>query len=663
MTSLLDRLTMGRKFFLVLFLPLLSILWMTLSTVLERQAVVTRMDNLQEVAILGRHSANLVHELQRERGMTAAFLSSQGRNFHTELPVQREATNTQAESFDRYIADIDFSRHDPRIEAQVDLAKRLLEGKDDLRRKVDGLDITAEASTDAYTNINEALIDIVAKLTFGVDQGEVARQLTAYYDLLNIKELAGIERAVLAASFSADAISPAMFRKLLSLIVKSDVHKKNFFELSSPRVQEELKTLTDSALGERLNAMRSVVLEKASSGGFGIDHQEWFEAQTEYIDGIQQISRSAEQHLLARINDLQKASFSYLLKHALAMLVVMGITFVFSIVTARSVVRPLKIALMDIREQKDDLTKRLAVPGKDELSQLYRAFNDSLSNIASLVVNLKKSASAVEAVSGEITRGNQDLASRTEQQAASLIQTASSMEQITATVKQTSDSARQAQEMTREVACRANDLSQNAAQTHTAMEQIRDANQEVTRIVEAIDDIAFQTNILALNASVEAARAGDQGRGFSVVASEVQKLASRCAEEATLIRRLIATSTQRVDKGERLVASTSEALVTISEHAQQTATLVSEISTAATEQSLGIEQITQALAQLEDVTQRNTGLVERVATASESLDERARDMASLVGRFKVDVPTALHATSGDGPLIGSPHHTLVDCHA
>lgn len=654
---------MGRKFFLVLFLPLLSILWMTLSTVLERQAVVTEMDSLQEVAILGRHSANLVHELQRERGMTAAFLSSQGRNYHAELPVQREATNVEVEAFARYVTSIDFSRHDPRIKAQVDLAKRLLEEKDGLRRKVDGLDISAEASTDAYTNINEALIDIVAKLTFGVDQGEVARQLTAYYDLLNIKELAGIERAVLAASFSADAISPAMFRKLLSLIVKSDVHKKNFFELSSPRVQEELKTLTDSALSERLNAMRSVVLDKASSGGFGIDHQEWFEAQTEYIDGIQQISRSAEQHLLARINDLQKASFSYLLKHALAMLVVMGITFVFSIVTARSVVRPLKIALMDIREQKDDLTKRLAVPGKDELSQLYRAFNDSLSNIASLVVNLKKSASAVEAVSGEITRGNQDLASRTEQQAASLIQTASSMEQITATVKQTSDSARQAQEMTREVACRANDLSQNAAQTHTAMEQIRDANQEVTRIVEAIDDIAFQTNILALNASVEAARAGDQGRGFSVVASEVQKLASRCAEEATLIRRLIATSTQRVDKGERLVASTSEALVTISEHAQQTATLVSEISTAATEQSLGIEQITQALAQLEDVTQRNTGLVERVATASESLDERARDMASLVGRFKVDVPTALHATSGDGPLIGSPHHTLVDCHA
>ncbi|MBY5940594.1 nitrate- and nitrite sensing domain-containing protein [Halomonas sp. DP5N14-9] len=663
MTSLLDRLTMGRKFFLVLFLPLLSILWMTLSTVLERQAVVTRMDNLQEVAILGRHSANLVHELQRERGMTAAFLSSQGRNYHTELPVQREATNTQAESFDRYIADIDFSHHDPRIEAQVDLAKRLLEEKDDLRRKVDGLDISAEASTDAYTNINEALIDIVAKLTFGVDQGEVARQLTAYYDLLNIKELAGIERAVLAASFSADAISPVMFRKLLSLIVKSDVHKKNFFELSSPRVQEELKTLTDSALGERLNAMRSVVLEKASSGGFGIDHQEWFEAQTEYIDGIQQISRSAEQYLLARIDDLQKASFSYLLKHALVMLAVLLVTLAFSIITARSVVRPLKIALMDISEQKDDLTKRLAVPGKDELSQLYRAFNDSLSNIASLVVNLKKSASAVEAVSGEITRGNQDLASRTEQQAASLIQTASSMEQITATVKQTSDSARQAQEMTREVACRANDLSQTAAQTHTAMEQIRDANQEVTRIVEAIDDIAFQTNILALNASVEAARAGDQGRGFSVVASEVQKLASRCAEEATLIRRLITTSTQRVDKGERLVASTSEALVTISEHAQQTATLVSEISTAATEQSLGIEQITQALAQLEDVTQRNTGLVERVATASESLDKRARDMASLVGRFKVDVPTALHATSEDGLLIGSPQDTLVDCHA
>lgn len=135
-----------------------------------------------------------------------------------------------------------------------------------------------------------------------------------------------------------------------------------------------------------------------------------------------------------------------------------------------------------------------------------------------------------------------------------------------------------------------------------------------------------------------------------MVASEVRKLASRCAEEATLIRQLINTNTQRVDRGEQLVVSTSEALDTISEHAQRTATLVSEISIAASEQSLGIEQVNQALAQLEDVTQQNANLVVRVAAAGQALDQRAREMAALVGRFKVD-DSASHLRTDSASLL------------
>ncbi|MBY5928755.1 nitrate- and nitrite sensing domain-containing protein [Halomonas sp. DP8Y7-3] len=658
MTPLLNRLSMGGKFLLVLSIPLLAITWITITTVIDRMAVVAEMEDLQEMATLSRYAGNLVHQLQRERGMTAAFVSSHGVNYRTELPGQRQATSAEAEAFNDHVAAIDFSQHDARVEAQVKHALGLLQETDQLRQRADNLAASAEDVTDAYSAINEALIDIVAKETFGIDQGDVSRQLTAYYDLLNIKELAGIERAVLAAAFSADSLSTSMFRKLLALIVKSDVHRKNFLELSPQNSQLALQELLDSPLGTELATMREVVFDKSTSGGFGIDPHTWFDAQTAFIDGLKDVAMNTEQTLYETTEHLQQQALEQLIYQGLVMLAVVIITLTFSLITARSVVRPLSTAVAEISKQKDDLTRRLEVAGADELSTLYRAFNGALSNMASLVINLKRGSSAVEAVSGEIARDNQDLASRTEQQAASLVETASSMEQITATVKQTSDSAQQAQAMTREVASRASNVSHNAAQTREAMADIRDANKEVTKIVEAIDDIAFQTNILALNASVEAARAGDQGRGFSVVASEVRKLASRCAEEATLIRQLINTNTQRVDRGEQLVVSTSEALDTISEHAQRTATLVSEISIAASEQSLGIEQVNQALAQLEDVTQQNANLVVRVAAAGQALDQRAREMAALVGRFKVDDSATHPRTDHASPLADASSSSL-----
>ncbi|MBY5983421.1 nitrate- and nitrite sensing domain-containing protein [Halomonas sp. DP5Y7-2] len=658
MTSLLNRLSMGGKFLLVLSIPLLAITWITITTVMDRKAVVAEMEDLQEMATLSRYAGNLVHQLQRERGMTAAFVSSHGVNYRTELPGQRQATSVEADAFNDHVAAIDFSQHDARVEAQVKHALGLLQKTDQLRQRADSLAASAEDVTDAYSAINEALIDIVAKETFGIDQGDVSRQLTAYYDLLNIKELAGIERAVLAAAFSADSLSTSMFRKLLALIVKSDVHRKNFLELSPQNSQLALQELLDSPLGTELATMREVVFDKSTNGGFGIDPHTWFDAQTAFIDGLKDVAMNTEQTLYETTEHLQQQALEQLIYQGLVMLAVVIITLSFSLITARSVVRPLSAAVAEISKQKDDLTKRLEVAGADELSTLYRAFNGALSNMASLVINLKHGSSAVEAVSGEIARDNQDLASRTEQQAASLVETASSMEQITATVKQTSDSAQQAQAMTQEVASRASNVSHNAAQTREAMADIRDANKEVTKIVEAIDDIAFQTNILALNASVEAARAGDQGRGFSVVASEVQKLASRCAEEATLIRQLINTNTQRVDRGEQLVVSTSEALDTISEHAQRTATLVSEISIAASEQSLGIEQVNQALAQLEDVTQQNANLVVRVAAAGQALDQRAREMAALVGRFKVDDSASHPRTDNASPLADASSSSL-----
>ena len=306
-----------------------------------------------------------------------------------------------------------------------------------------------------------------------------------------------------------------------------------------------------------------------------------------------------------------------------------------AVLIVRAITQSLNQALTSIATRGSDLTQRLVVPGSDELSQLYQAFNESSEVTEALVADVKRNAQSVAVASNQMAQGNQDLAQRTEEQSASLVQTASSMEQITATVRQSAENAQQAQQMTGDVAQEAKEATAVASQAQTAMQLILQANEQVTSIVATIDNIAFQTNLLALNASVEAARAGEHGRGFAVVADEVRKLASRSAQEASQIRQLIDNNVAKISEGESLVTTTNETLGRIAQRVGQMASLMDEMASATHEQSAGIEQINRAMAQLEDVTQQNAALVEEMAAASRSLDDQADDMTSKVSDYLV----------------------------
>lgn len=306
-------------------------------------------------------------------------------------------------------------------------------------------------------------------------------------------------------------------------------------------------------------------------------------------------------------------------------------------------------SISGVAGENADLSMRLALRHNDEVGQTAQAFNRMMDTFEGMVAQVRDSAEAIAASSRQIASGNENLSQRTDQQSASLAETASSLEQITATVKQTADYADQAKDASGSVDQRARSAGDVAKRTTAAMSAIREASEKITSIIKAIDDIAFQTNLLALNASVEAARAGEQGRGFAVVAQEVRKLAGRSADEAAQIRHLVDDSVTKVSEGEQLVNASSMHLQEIIDSLSEVTRYVTEIAEATHEQSTGIEQINQAIAQLDQVTHQNARLVQDASSASQELDGRAGDMHTLVSRFRV-------SDSAGQPTLSLPQH-------
>ncbi|WP_279156184.1 methyl-accepting chemotaxis protein [Obesumbacterium proteus] len=389
---------------------------------------------------------------------------------------------------------------------------------------------------------------------------------------------------------------------------------------------------------------------------------EFFDQPTQsYQDGFEKsyvTYLNQNDHLYQEAVDDKNSSYSmamWILVGVLALVAAAIILVWFGI--RRTLIVPLNRLIGSIKHiANGDLARSIDVSGTNEMGQLAASLKHMQGELVRTVGNVRQGANAIYSGASEISAGNNDLSSRTEQQAASLEETAASMEQLTATVKQNAENARQASHLAlsaSETAQKGGKVVANVVQT---MHEIAGSSQKIADITSVIDGIAFQTNILALNAAVEAARAGEQGRGFAVVAGEVRNLAQRSAQAAKEIKGLIEDSVNRVDIGSTLVESAGETMGDIVNAVTRVTDIMGEIASASDEQSRGIDQVGQAVSEMDRVTQQNAALVEESASAAAALEEQASMLTQAVSVFRIqqDFKEDIGESRSVKPAISTP---------
>ncbi|WP_237388111.1 methyl-accepting chemotaxis protein [Xenorhabdus sp. Sc-CR9] len=430
----------------------------------------------------------------------------------------------------------------------------------------------------------------------------------------------------------------------MEALLKSSLNEseRNFAKfISLPQIGESKKR--DDLLAEIEQAHREYfnALKELKDFLYGGDFQAFLDQPTEEHQRRMEVVYNNYMHYLN--NNIIELMADAALYYKIAVAMFFGsILMVFTVAIAanwwlkRNLLKPfenLRACFQDMAEGR--LDKEVSVTTNDEIGDIFRKLRDMQESLIKSISAVRDNTDQMHIGIQEITQGNTDLSSRTEEQAASLEETAASMEELTVTVKQNAENARQASELAVSASQTASKGGELTTSVVATMDEIANSSKKISAIISVIDGIAFQTNILALNAAVEAARAGEQGRGFSVVAGEVRDLAQRSAEAAKEIKTLIDESVHRVNQGSELVNHAGQTMDELVSSVNRVTELMAEIAAASDEQNRGIHQVAQAVSQMDQVTQQNAALVEQSAAAASALEEKADMLVKNVAQFEL----------------------------
>lgn len=659
-------------------LPLAGILCLGTMGFLQNNAVSNEMGQVKGLSQLAVHISRLVHETQKERGMTAGYLGSKGQKFATELPKQRQETDKRAEEMNAYLSSFHTEQYGSEFQASLENALGELNKLSTKRSAVTALEIPGPAAIGYYTGMNKSFLDTIGTMTKLGSNNELTTTIAAYVNFLNGKERAGVERAVLSGAFAGDKFAPGMYEKFLTLVSEQDTYAREFKRLASPENTQEFEAkMQDPAVAE-VETYRQVAREKAAQGGFGQDASAWFATISKKINLLKATEDYLSEDLNAQVNSMKSAADMQLwIIGLLSATIVCAVTATGWWVT-RSIVTPVNETVEILQHVAEgDLTKQMNDNRKDEFGTLAKQFNFVINNLREVIKSISQNAETLNVSStalgstatqltgnaSETTTVSSSAFNSSQEMSTNMSNVASSTEEMSVNVKTIASAVEEMTSSIAEVAQNAEKAAGVAGQAAKLTEQssekinhLGSAAQEIGQVIEVIQDIAEQTNLLALNATIEAARAGDAGKGFAVVATEVKDLAKQTANATEEIRGRIeriqgstgetVTAIGDIQKVIQDVNAVSQTIASAVEQQRATTTEIarniSETSTAAETVAKGVSDaavasgdITQSMVRVDETSKETAKGAADTQDAGKNLMKQAEDLKQLVGHFNV----------------------------
>ncbi|NCB10439.1 MAG: methyl-accepting chemotaxis protein [Erysipelotrichia bacterium] len=707
---MLSKLSIKQKLILIMLIPLTVVILLAAKLAVDSFSTSKNLRALDNVVILSVKIGDLVHETQKERGMTAGFLGSNGDKFKTELPTQRLAVNDKLNELNSFLNTFNKDAYSLEFLENLNNSLKKLQDLNTTRNGVDTLSINANIAIGYYTDTNTSLLNTIGTITKLSNSSKVSQELVSYMNFLLSKERAGIERAVGTNTFAKNSFGEGMKARLYTLVAEQNAYMDSFLKVAPFEIVEFYKTNFQGEAIDEIQKMRKTLLYSNIESNFGVDANYWFKQMTDKINILKKIEDYISDNLIITINqEMAEANrnmiiFGLLSALGIALTMILARTIAFTIlIDVDSVKRGVENFFAFINFEKDDI-ELIKINSNDELGMMSRIINKNIeetkaniqkdraliadtirvanqinkgyldskielgsnnpslnelkdiinemlgtlnSNISNILkvltsyskldfrpkladndleglikelekdVNIlgdvitqtlmenKKIGITLSSNAQILTKNMEGIAHAANSQATSLEETAASLEEITSNITNNTQTAIKMAGFGNEVKKSITLGQELANKTALSMEEINAQTTAITEAITIIDQIAFQTNILSLNAAVEAATAGEAGKGFAVVAQEVRTLASRSAEAAKQIKDLVENAQKKTKEGKDIASNMIEGYSELNKNISITLELIDNVTTASKEQSSGIVQINDAVNNLDKITQIN----------------------------------------------------------